>query len=76
MVHFLLITFIVQGLAMTPVKVEISGPFTKKECSEMVKAESKVFPISDNGDARWQTGICAELLSISEPAPILEKWSY
>ena len=77
MFHLIIITFAMSAtLDMLPVKVEIKKEmYTKSECATLASENSKVMPLEPGDDARWQTALCAQLLSISEPTPSTE-WRY
>jgi len=61
---------------VVPVEASIHGPFTKARCAELVVSESKIVPMKDGDDARWQFAVCIEMQSIPEPQPITEPWRY
>lgn len=76
MVHLLLVIFVQYGLTIEPVETTIHGPFTKARCAELARTESKILPLKEGDDARWQFATCLEIMSIPEPQPITEPWRY
>ncbi len=75
MLHLLLVVFVQSGLAVQAASARLDGPYTTAECAALEARESKVLPLQQGDDARWQYAKCIQVLSINEPAPIGE-WRY